>query len=53
MKTKTIDGYTYQLDETKRTEREANILANLYRRRNGWRVRVLPCRTGYNIWVKY
>lgn len=51
VETKIIDGYTYQLDETKKTKREADLLANLYRRRNGWKVRVLPCRAGYNIWV--
>jgi stress response protein SCP2 len=50
-RTRTIDDYTYYLDDTKKTEREANIMANLYRRRNGWKVRVLPCKAGYNIWI--
>jgi len=52
-RTRTIDGYTYHLDEVKRTKREANLLANLYRRKNGWRVRIIASRAGYEIWVRF
>ena len=49
-RTKIIDGCIYQLDETKASEREARILAVLYRRKNDWKVRVLQGKIGYNIW---
>ena len=52
-KTRTIDSLTYHLDEVKRTKREANILAYLYRRRNGWKVRVIQSKGGYGIWVSF
>jgi len=51
VETRIIDGYTYYLDEVKESERQANIMANLYRRRNGWKVRVIPDKAGYGIWI--